>query len=185
MMIERSLGRCRAVVAQFALSARSLSVSVAALCSIGLLTATTAAACAGYAGSPGRCPGSPASPFVLLRLVMVATPLADIWFRDVIGLADELVPLSKTALVISLLLPGASVVLNSLQGVLVHTHRTRGVIEATLIYGITILIVLGAGILWQPMPGIHYAQAAFTISAVLQSVWLLRRTLPILKELST
>lgn len=117
-----------------------------------------------------------------LIALLVATPLAGIVFGDLIGLAPGLVPLSRAALAFGLLLPALSVVQNSLQGALVHAHRTRGVTEAVVVYVVCVSLAFGAGIVLDPMTGIHWIQLTMTTGVALQCVWLWRRARVVLAQ---
>jgi hypothetical protein len=110
-----------------------------------------------------------------LIALLVATPLAGFVFGELIGLPAGLVPLSRAALAFGLLLPALSVVQNSLQGALVHAHRTRGVTEAVVVYVVGVSLAFGAGIVLDPMTGIHWIQITMTLGVALQCVWLWRR----------
>jgi len=120
-----------------------------------------------------------------LLLAIVATPLAEVIFGRVLGLEPELVRISRIALAFACLMPAYTVTLHLFQGILVHTRRTRGVIEATGLYLVIVTGVLTAGVVWGVFPGIYYAFASLTCGALLQTAWMGRRSRQALRELTS
>jgi hypothetical protein len=108
----------------------------------------------------------------VLLVLLAATPLSIWWFRDIMGLSDELTALSRTAVWLALPIPAVNVLQSWFQGALVHGRKTRGVTEATIIYLITSGAVLGAGVIWAWTAGIYIAIAALTLSMSAQTTWL-------------
>ncbi|MHC5003405.1 MAG: hypothetical protein ACYTJ0_09805, partial [Planctomycetota bacterium] len=72
-------------------------------------------------------------------LLLVATPLARVWFGTICGLAEPLTDLATAALWLGLLLPGLSSIQSYFQGLLVHEQRTRAIPESVALF----LIVIG------------------------------------------
>lgn len=132
-----------------------------------------------------RHAGEPGARRVLLRFALLlalgssgvlaliaATPLADLWFRGVMGLEPELARLARGALGFGVLLPALTVAHSLYQGILVEAHRTRGVTESVALYLLVSAAVLGAGVGSQRFDGARVALCAFTIGALAQLLWL-------------
>lgn len=109
-------------------------------------------------------------------LALIAlTPLADLLFRGVFGLAPDLARVCRVALLFALVMPAYQALQSWYQGRLVHRGRTRGVTEAVVLYAAVALVGLGAGARWSTVPGIYWALATFTLGGILQTLWLARR----------
>jgi hypothetical protein len=119
----------------------------------------------------------------VLLVLLAATPLSTWWFRDIMGLSDDLTALSRSAVWLALPIPAVNVLQSWFQGALVHGRKTRGVTEATIIYLITSGAVLGAGVLWGWTAGIYIAIAALTLSMSAQTTWLWVRSRSVLEQI--
>jgi hypothetical protein len=117
--------------------------------------------------------------FVLL--LVVATPLAMLWFGGLSGLPPSLANLAQSSVWLALLLPAFSVLQSWYQGTLVYSRRTRGVTEAMVIALIVSSAILWAGVAWGQATGLYVAQAAFTVGGLAQMLWLWRRSRIILR----
>ncbi|MGC9348134.1 MAG: hypothetical protein ACP5JG_08365 [Anaerolineae bacterium] len=111
-------------------------------------------------------------------VVVAATPLSNLWLDDVMALPPHLLELAQAALYLALLLPGIAVLLSWYQGVIVNSHRTRGVTESVLMYIIVIGSVMGAGVFMQGPAGLYVAVAALEIAGAVQVAWLWHRSRP-------
>jgi hypothetical protein len=109
-------------------------------------------------------------------VLIIATPLADIWLRDVMAISAELLPISKQALWLGLGLPAMSALISWYNGQLVHQRRTRGVTEATTIYSLTMIALLWTGILVQRFAGLPVAVVAYEAASLGQVAWLWNRS---------
>ncbi|MBX3015919.1 MAG: hypothetical protein KF832_30645 [Caldilineaceae bacterium] len=118
----------------------------------------------------------------LLLLLMLGTPLADLWFSEVAALPLPLVGSAHQALWFALLLPGLTVVQSWHSGILLNERRTRGITEAMLIALIGTGVVLGVGILWGQAPGLYVGMAALLVGNLGRSAWLWLRTRPALRS---
>ena len=110
--------------------------------------------------------------FTGLLGIVAATPLSDMWFRDVIGLDHELTQLGVQAVWLAVPLPLLTFLQSHWQGLLVNHHRTPAVTESVLAFlVITVLgIVCGAGLTdWN---GLSVTMAAFTLGNAAQAWWL-------------
>jgi hypothetical protein len=114
-------------------------------------------------------------------LLMVATPLAGWWFRQVSALAPPLADLAQRGLWIAWLLPALTVLQSWYQGALLHSRRTVGITEAVVIYLVASLLVLGVGVLGAVrlpvgFSGLYVALGALVFSTVAQTAWLWYRS---------
>lgn len=121
---------------------------------------------------------------VVLGLV-AATPLSSFWFETLSGLKPELAGLGRLGLWIGFLLPALSVFQNWLQGILVHSKRTRGITEAVIVFLVAAAGSLVAGIVWGEFTGLYVGVAAFLVGAMAQVLWLWVRSRPALTELQS
>lgn len=120
----------------------------------------------------------------LLHLVLVATPLADFYFRGIAALPAELAEMARLGFWIALPLPGLTVFQSWFQGALLHGKRTRGVPESVVIFFITVLLILGAGVVWGQVPGLYVGMAGFIVANVAQMGWLGYRSRPVFARLN-
>lgn len=111
-----------------------------------------------------------------LLVLLAATPLARLWFVSISGLPHELARLAQTGLWPALLRPGLSALQSWYQGTIIHSGRTRGISEAVVIFLLVSAAALGAGTAWARWPGLYVAQAAFSLGALAQVIWLRRRS---------
>lgn len=116
-----------------------------------------------------------------LLVVIAATPLAAWWFGDVLALAPPLVELARLGLWIALPIPITSVLQSWYQGVILHSRRTRGIIESVVVYLVISGLVLVAGVIWNKTPGLFVGLAAFSASMVGQTAWLWLRSRPAMR----
>ena len=108
----------------------------------------------------------------VVTALIIATPLANVWLRDVMALSADLLPISRQALWLGLGLPAMAVLISWYNGQLVHRRQTRSVTEATTVYSLTMVILLGAGIAVQRFAGLPVAIVAFEIAGLGQVAWL-------------
>ena len=111
----------------------------------------------------------------VVMALIAATPLSTLWFDTVSGLRPELAALGRSALWVGLLMPAISVWQNALQGLIVHSRRTRGVSEAVAIFLISAGAVLGVGVAQGTVTGIYIGVGAFVVGGLIQVGWLLWR----------
>jgi len=114
----------------------------------------------------------------LLIAAIVTSPLATLWFRDVMALSPGLVVLGKQALWLALLLPSIVVAQSWFQGIIVHSKRTRGVTESVALNLVVTALLLSAGISAQRLPGLYVAVASLSIAGLVQLGWLWYRSRP-------
>ncbi len=111
----------------------------------------------------------------LVMALIAATPLSWLWFHTISGLRPELAALGGSALWIGILMPAISVWQNALQGLLVHSRRTRGVSEAVAIFLLSAGVVLGIGVAQGTITGLYIGVGAFVVGGLVQVAWLLWR----------
>ena len=109
-------------------------------------------------------------------LLIAATPLSRIWFGTITGLSEDLILFAQGALWFALLLPGASALQSWLQGIVLHSKRTRCITEAILVYSVVVTSVLWAGIAWGRASGIYVALVAMTAAELARNAWLWLRS---------
>jgi len=113
---------------------------------------------------------------VAFLAVVAITPLGALWFEWVSGLSSELTALSRTALLLSVLMPGYAVVQSWYQGGLVSAHRTRPIPEAVVLYLVVSAAALLVGVLVWEGPGLHFVVPALTLAGLTQTAWLALRS---------
>ncbi len=109
-------------------------------------------------------------------LLIIATPLSSFWFRTVSALPDELAMLAQIGIWISLPMPALAVLQSWYQGAILHSHKTRGITEAVLVYLSVNIVTLTIGVIWGKTTGLYIGLASFVISTVIQTVWLWYRS---------
>ena len=109
-------------------------------------------------------------------LVVAATPLGQLWFSGLAGLSPELTALGVSALWLAVPLPALTAVESLFQGVLVHNHRTRGLIEAMGIYLLTCTILLVSGTYYGQITGLYVGLVAAVSGFLFQTLWLWNRS---------
>lgn len=117
-----------------------------------------------------------------LLLLITITPLSKMWFLDLSGLPQDLTMLGQTALWFTILLPALTVIECWLQGILVHAHQTRGIIEAVTLYVLTSTIILMAGIAVGTITGLYVGYLAAMGGLIIQTLWLRFRCGSLLKS---
>jgi hypothetical protein len=112
----------------------------------------------------------------VIALLIVATPLANIWLSVVMALPTDMVPISQGALWLGIGLPMLAVLMSWFQGRIMHSRYTRSITEATALYSLLMVTILGAGIATQRFTGLYVAVAANSIAGLAQVSWLWRRS---------
>lgn len=108
----------------------------------------------------------------ILLLIVAATPISRLWFGAVQGLNPTLVDIAVLGLWIALPMPGLNVLQSWYQGAIVNGKRTRGVTEAVFIFLVVMSLLLVSGAIWGQTTGLYVTLAAFSISMLIQTVWL-------------
>lgn len=113
-------------------------------------------------------------------LTLVVTPLSILWFGRISALEPHLTSLARQSMWIAIPLPAIAVFQSWYQGAIVHGRRTRGIIEAVVIYLVSIVIISWAGVIWGRTTGLYIGLAAMLISMLVQTVWLWYRSRPVM-----
>lgn len=117
----------------------------------------------------------------LLLFIIVATPLAGLWLGQVAALTPSLAALAQQGLWLGLLLPGLRVLQSWYQGAITYSRHTRGVTESVAAFLLACGGILGAGITWGHLPGLYVGLTAVTAGLLLQTLWLWRRSRPVMQ----
>ncbi|MGC9348133.1 MAG: hypothetical protein ACP5JG_08360 [Anaerolineae bacterium] len=115
-------------------------------------------------------------------LLVTATPLAEIWLRDLMALQPNLIDLGRRGLWFAILIPAAVAGISLYQGTLTHVQQTRAITEAMALYLLVITAVLGTGMLLQRYDGLYVTVAAFSVGRLAQVGWLWWRSRPYRRE---
>ena len=116
-------------------------------------------------------------------LLVTATPLSHLWFQGISALRPDLAELAQHALWFALPLPALSVLQSWYQGAILYGKRTNGITESVVIYLVTSLVVLGAGVISKNITGLNVGLLALTLSVATQTAWLWYRSLPVRQAL--
>ena len=117
-----------------------------------------------------------------LTVLITATPLADLWFRRLLGLSPSLTELARTGLWFGVLLPIFGVLQNWYVGFLVHIRRTHSITESVVVFLATCTLTLWIGVRWGEVPGLYIGVTAFTIGSCTQLGWVWWRSRQAFRE---
>jgi hypothetical protein len=106
------------------------------------------------------------------HLLIAATPLAFLWFKYVSGLSPSLVHLAQIGFWFALPMPGLNVLQSWYQGAILFGKNTRAIPESMAIFLVTVLVVLGGGVLCGKFIGLYVGLLGFSIANFTQTVWL-------------
>jgi hypothetical protein len=107
-----------------------------------------------------------------LLLLVVATPLAAFWLRDLSALAPDLATMARPGLWLMLPLPMLVAMQSWYQGTIMAGRKTRGITESLAVFLVVAAIVLWAGVALGTVTGLHVGLAAFTLASAAQTLWL-------------
>ena len=111
-----------------------------------------------------------------LVVVFVLTPLSRFWFSSISNLSTMNVAIARLALALGLPLTFLSMMISFYQGIIVHFEKTRPVAEAVVVFLLTMLLMLIAGVLSYAIKGVYVATAAFSLAHLMQALWLMMRS---------
>ncbi len=117
-----------------------------------------------------------------LLLIVAATPLSLLWFRNLSGLAPDLAIMAQRGLWLALPLPALAVMQSWYQGAILHSRRTRGITESIVVFLLTSAAILSAGVAWGKATGLYVGLAAFTVAMAAQTAWLWFRSRPAMRS---
>lgn len=118
----------------------------------------------------------------LVHLVVAATPLSDFWFRVVTALPPDLVGISRIGFWLALPIPMLTVAISLYQGAIVYGKKTGGIPEAVVVFLVTALIVLLAGIAHGQVLGLYVGMAALSVATFAQAAWLWFRSREVIRK---
>ncbi|QQS35871.1 MAG: hypothetical protein IPM56_16760 [Ignavibacteriales bacterium] len=104
--------------------------------------------------------------------IIAYTPLADLWFKGVAGLTDELADFAKFPLMIISVFPMLTVLVSFQRAVLVSSKFTKPISVGTLAEFVGIIIVLFISIKYFYLVGAVAATLSFMIGRILANVYL-------------
>ena len=111
-----------------------------------------------------------------LLLLLMIPPVGAAIFAGALGLVDPLPHLVSMGLFFLLPLPAISVAQSYLQGVILHSRRTRAIGESVALFLVLASVLLVVGSLWGPLSGIYFALLSFTMGECLRTLWLWLRS---------
>lgn len=115
-------------------------------------------------------------------LLILVTPLANLWFSGIMGLPAELSRLARLGLWWTLPMPALIALQSWYQGTILYGRATRGVTESVVIYLAVIGGVLASGVIYGRVTGLYVGLAAMSLSTAAQTAWLWYRARPVLKQ---
>lgn len=111
-----------------------------------------------------------------LLVLIAVTPLARLWFGNVMALSPTLLKLGQHGLILGLFFPAIATLDSWFQGRLMHRRHTRSITEGVMLYTVVIAAGMGAGIaldrLGAHVVGVYVAVVIFQIAWALQVGWL-------------
>lgn len=116
-----------------------------------------------------------------LHLLIAATPLAWLYFSRLSALPEDLARIAALGFWIALPIPALTVLQSWFQGSLLVGKRTRGVPESVVVFFVTVLVVLAAGVAWGGTQGLYVNMVGFVLANAAQMAWLAVRGRPVLK----
>ncbi len=113
-------------------------------------------------------------------LLIIATPLSSFWFKTVSALPDNLAALAQLGVWITLPLPALAVLQSWYQGAILHSHNTRGITEAVIVFLAVNIVMLTLGVRFGMMTGLYVGLISYALSTLIQTLWLWLRSRPAL-----
>ncbi len=108
-----------------------------------------------------------------ILITIAFTPLAEIWFKDVSGLSENLSDFAKLPLRIMSFFPALTVLISFQRAVLVKSNETKQITYGTAIEFVGIFIVVAAGIKFLSLVGAVAATIAFVFGRMAACGYLL------------
>lgn len=109
-------------------------------------------------------------------LLLALTPLGRLWMERVTGLQPRLASLGAQGLWLAVLLPALTVGQNWLQGIVLHSRKTRAVTEAVAVFFAVNAAFLVTGVLWGQASGLYVALVGMTAGELTRTCWLAYRS---------
>ncbi len=73
-------------------------------------------------------------------------------------------------------MPALAVLQSWYQGAILHSHKTKGITEAVLVFLFVNILILLIGVLWGKAIGLYVGLVSFVLSTFIQTVWLWYRS---------
>jgi len=115
-------------------------------------------------------------------LLILATPLSRFWFQSISALPADLAILAQLGVWIALPLPALAVLQSWFQGAILHSHNTKGITEAVVIFLLVNVLTLFIGVRYGRITGLYVGLISVMVSSVIQTCWLWLRSKPALRE---
>lgn len=112
------------------------------------------------------------------------TPIGNIWFETISALSHDLAAVARITILIGFSIPISSGLLYFYQACLLYVKKTRGFLEALVIFLVVIFAVMGIGIAWQKFDGVYVVMWGMTAALLAQMVWTWIRTKPYAAQLA-
>jgi hypothetical protein len=109
-------------------------------------------------------------------VVIAATPLSGVWFGTISGLDASLLALARSSMWVTLLLPALAAIQSFLQGIIMHSKRTRSVTEAVALYLASSVVILGIGVVWGGASGVFIGLGSIAVGEMLRTLWFFWRS---------
>jgi len=116
-----------------------------------------------------------------LQLLMLATPIAFLWFNQLSALPIELSDVAVIGLWILLPMPALTTLQSWYQGAIMHGNDTRGISESLAIFLVTAFAVLVAGVVIGRWTGLYYGALAYLLASLAQTAWQWVRSRPAMR----
>ncbi|MEM7534396.1 MAG: hypothetical protein AAF639_19600 [Chloroflexota bacterium] len=107
-----------------------------------------------------------------ILVVMASTPLAGIWFEQIMGLASNMVSVASNSLWFALLIPGFIVLGSFYEATLLNSRQTSTITTGVVLALASTAILLVGGIAWGQFAGLYVAMAAMAVGNVVRTAWL-------------
>ena len=109
-------------------------------------------------------------------LLFMATPISSFWFQTLSALPENLAELARVGIWITLPMPALAVLQSWYQGALLHSHKTKAITEAVLVYLFVNIATLMMGVMSGKVIGLYIGLVSFVLSTLIQTVWLWYRS---------
>ncbi|MBN2147278.1 MAG: hypothetical protein JW726_07810 [Anaerolineales bacterium] len=117
------------------------------------------------------------------QFLVAVTPLASLWFISVSGLQPDLAQMARVGVWITLPMPLLATLQSWYQGVILQSRHTRVITEAVVVYMVTNVSTLIAGVAWGKTTGLYIGLASFVFSTAVQTIWLWLRSRTTVKQI--
>ena len=108
----------------------------------------------------------------VIWVLIIATPISSFWFQTVSALPANLAVLAEVGIWFTLPMPALAVLQSWYQGAILHSHKTRGITEAVIIYLVVNFATLLVGVISGVIIGLYIGLISFVLSTFVQTVWL-------------